>query len=144
MPLVCSLFSKLSPPTLNSESQRIFLTFIFHKDLFISMSCANAWSRVKKRPSEPLSGTRVSYRWLGDRVWDWEANLAPLQVKQVLVVTEPSLQPFCCAFLTTTTEGISSRAYTDFHSLLHQLSSECMYVPGHSKEGRSEGQTGGS
>ena len=62
-------------------------------------------------------------------MWDWKPNLDPLQVKQVLAVTEPSLQPFCCAFLTTTAERIPSRVYSDFHSFTHQLSSECTYVP---------------
>lgn len=75
-------------------------------------------------------------------LWDWsytqvsmrlhvglETKLGPLQVKQVLAMTEPSLRPFCCVFLTTTPEGISSCVYTDLHSLIHQLSSECMYMP---------------
>lgn len=114
-----------------------------HKCLHVCL-CATVPGVQRQEEVIRASGTRVASRWLGDRVWDWEANLAPLQVKQMLVVTEPSLQPFCGAFLTTTAEGISSRAYTDFHSFLHQLPSECMYVPGHSKEGRSEGQTGGS
>lgn len=44
-------------------------------------------------------------------------------------MAELSLQPFCCAFLTATTKGISRRVYTYFHSFMHQLSSECMYMP---------------